>query len=197
MGRGLHYNIRSGKSYFLTLTVVDWIDLFTRIGQKKLIIDSLRYCIQNKGLRVFGWCLMPSHLHLIANAREGKELSDIIRDFKRHTSKNSIILIENEPESRREWLLDRFEFAGRIHPKNKNYKVWQDKNHAIELFTEKVTWQKLRYIHRNPVVDEIVAREEDYLYSSARNYCGLSSKLAIELLTTPVITTSDRNFLNI
>ncbi len=194
MGRGLHYNIYKDKTYFLTMTVVDWIDLFTRVSQKQLIVDSLKYCQENKGLNIFGWCLMPSHLHLIANTKIPFDLDNVVRDFKRHTSKNAILLIENAPESRREWLLDKFAHAGKIHPKNKNYKVWRDKNHAIELFTEKVTWQKLRYIHRNPVIDKIVYNEQDYLFSSARNYYGLPNVLEIDCLIPPVITSSSNNF---
>jgi REP element-mobilizing transposase RayT len=178
------------------MTVVDWIDLFTRPEQKKQIVDALHYCTVNKGLEIYGWCLMPSHLHLIANAVEPFQLSAIIRDFKRHTSKTAIEVIQSQIESRRNWLLNRFEFAGRIHPKNKGYKVWQDKNHAIELFTEKVTWQKLHYIHRNPVVNQIVAQEQDYLYSSARNYYNLSNVLEISCLTPPVITSYNRHFFN-
>ncbi len=57
MGRGFHYNIHKDKTYFLTMTVIDWIDLFTRITQKQLIVDSLKYCQENKGLNIFGWCL--------------------------------------------------------------------------------------------------------------------------------------------
>lgn len=139
---------------------------------------------------------MPSHLHIIANTNEPFQLEGVVRDFKRHTSKMLIWQIENQPESRREWLLERFKFAGKIHPKNKSYKVWRDKNHAIELYTEKVTWQKLKYIHRNPVVDKIVYNEQDYLFSSARNYYNLPNVLDIHCLTPPVITTSSYNFFN-
>ena len=197
MGRGLHYNIYKDKTYFLTMTVVEWIDLFTRTTQKQLIIDSLKYCQENKGLCIYGWCLMPSHLHLIANTKIPFDLDNVVRDFKRHTSKHAIQLIENEPESRREWLLDKFAHAGKIHPKNKNHKVWRDKNHAIELYTERVTWQKLNYIHRNPVVDRIVYNEQDYLFSSARNYYDLPNVLEIECLTPPVTTASSYNFFNL
>ena len=120
---------------------------------------------------------MPHHLHLISNTKTPFELDNVVRDFKRHTSKNAILLIETEPDSRREWALDRFAHAVKIHPKNKNHKVWQDKNHAIELYTERVRWQKLNYVHRNPVIDRIVYNEQDYLFISARNYYRLPKYL--------------------
>lgn len=197
MRGGLHYNIRGNKTYFLTMTVVYWIDLFTRLEQKKQVVDALKYCIDHKGLIVYSWCLMSNHLHMIANAHEPFDLAGIIRDFKRHTSKKAIEIISNEKESRREWLLERLAYAGRVHPKNKGYKVWRDKNHAIELYSERVTWQKLRYIHQNPVVSGIVAKEQDYLYSSARNYYGLSNVLEISCLPPPVITSEDWRFYSI
>ena len=87
MGRGFHYNIYKDKTSFMTMMVVEWIDLFTRVTQKQLIVDLLKYCQENKGLNIFGWCLMPSHMHLIANTKIPFDLDDVVRDFKRHTSK--------------------------------------------------------------------------------------------------------------
>lgn len=130
------------------------------------------------------------------NYRVPFDLDNVVRYFKRHTSTHGLLLIENSPESRREWLLDKFAHAGKTHPQNKNHKVWRDKNHAIELFTEKVTRQKLKYILRNPVINKIVYNEQDYLFSSARNYYGLPNVLEIDCLTPPVITSSSNNFLN-
>ena len=69
------------------MTIVEWIDLFTRVTQKRLIVDLLKYCQEYKGLNIFGWCLMPSHLHLIANTIIPFDLDNVVRDFKRHTSK--------------------------------------------------------------------------------------------------------------
>ena len=73
--------------YFIIITIVDWLDIFTRPVYKHIIVDSLNYFIANKGLQVYCWCLMGNHLHLIASASEGNSLSDILRDFKKFTSK--------------------------------------------------------------------------------------------------------------
>ena len=131
---------------------------------------------------------------MMANTNEPFLLKDTIRDFKKFTSKKIIEQIQNEPESRREWLLDKFAFAAKQSPKNKNFKIWKDGNHAIELYTERVTWQKINYIHRNPVVEKIVCKEEDYLFSSARNYYNLPNVLEIDCLTPPVMTVNSRDF---
>ena len=84
---------------------------------------------------------MSSHLHMIVSADEGNNLSDILRDFKKFTSKQIVKAIQEEPESRREWMLDKFEFAGRNNNKIKYYKFWKDNNHAIEINSPAFTKQ--------------------------------------------------------
>ena len=194
---GNHYSIRPDKSYFMTLTVIDWIDVFTHINHKMLLIDSLKYCQREKGLNIFAWCLMPSHLHIIANTSIKFELADVIRDIKKFTSKKIIKQIQDEPESRRDWMLNRFEYAGKYNKKIKNFKFWKDGNHAIEVYSEKVTWQKINYIHQNPVIEKIVYKEEDYLFSSARNYYNLPSILDVDCITPPVLTVGMSGFHNV
>jgi putative transposase len=178
------YKIRDlDKAYFVTLTVVDWIDVFTRKNHKLLMIDSLAYCQKNKGLVIFGYCLMPSHLHMIVKAEGNNTLSEILRDLKKFTSKALVKQIEEETESRREWMLGRFSKAGAHLKRIKNYKFWQDGNQAKEINSNQFLYEKLDYIHNNPVEEMIVARAEDYMFSSARNYASMDSVLGIYLIT--------------
>ena len=67
---GFKYSILDDGLYFLTHTVTDWVDVFTRRELAEVIVKSLNYCIANKSLEVFVWCLMPSHLHMIARTAE-------------------------------------------------------------------------------------------------------------------------------
>ncbi len=169
------------KAYFLTLTVVGWIDIFTRKNHKIAIIDSLRYCQREKGLIIFGYCLMPSHLHLLARSESNCSLSDILRDFKKFTSKAIIRQIMSEPESRRDWMLEYFRKEGDNLKRGTTYKFWQGGNHAEEVTSNKFFYEKLDYIHNNPVEELIVEKPEDYFFSSARNYAGLENYLEITL----------------
>lgn len=86
------------KPYFITTTVVDWIDVFTRQNYRDIIIDSLKYNIENKGLIVYAYVIMSNHLHIIIQAKNSN-LSDILRDFKKHTAKAILNAIQQEPES--------------------------------------------------------------------------------------------------
>jgi putative transposase len=167
------------KPYFLTATVVGWIDVFTRKNHKLTLINSLKHCQIEKGLSIFGYCLMPSHLHLIARADGKQTLSEIMRDFKKFTSRQIVKDIKEEPESRRKWMLNLFEEEGKPLNRITNYKFWQDGNHPIEINSAKFFYQKLEYIHKNPVEELIVEKPEDYLFSSARNYAGLDCYLDI------------------
>ena len=170
---GLKNKISDGYLYFLTLTVVEWIDIFTRPVYRHILVDALQYNIKNKGLAVSGWCLMSNHLHLLAGAEEGFHLADILRDFKKFTSKTIVKEIQDNPkESRRKWLLSEFASAGRRLKKPQGYKFWQNGNEAKEIHTSHFLEQKLNYIHNNPVKAEIVAEPREYLYSSAIDYAG-------------------------
>ncbi len=166
--------------YFVTTTVVDWVDIFTRPKYKHIVIDSLAYCQQHKGLRIYAWVLMSNHLHMIISIEGQQTVGDVMRDFKKHTSKQVMEELRSDlQESRRAWMLDRFSFAAANDTKVTNYKLWQDGYHPELLYTEEFYRQKLNYIHNNPVVQEIVAHPEDYLYSSAKDYAGDKGLIAI------------------
>lgn len=170
------------EAYFITITTVGWIDVFTRLNQKTNIIKALQYCQESKGLEIYAYSLMSSHLHLLCKGTDGYVLSDIVRDFKKFTSKKIIQTIIDEPESRREWLLDYFKKSCEHLKRNQTYKVWQDGYHAEIVETNWFIKQKVDYIHANPVKDKIVVLPEDYYFSSARNYAGLDNDLDIILL---------------
>lgn len=161
------------KLYFVTATVVDWIDIFTRPVYKHIVLESLQYCQQKKGLSIYDWVLMTNHLHLIVSVKGEVPLSDILRDFKKFTSKKIIeTLQQDQQESRKRWMLSPFEYAGQNDRKIKRYRFWQEGVNCQEIFLPAYFIQKLNYIHANPVRAEIVNRAEDYRYSSAMDYSG-------------------------
>ena len=113
---------------------------------------------------------MSNHLHLIVRSKNGT-LSDTVRDFKKFTATSILEQIETGNESRKKWLLSEMAFAARKHKRNSNYQFWTHENHAVELSTNEMIDQRLNYTHQNPVKAGIVDNAEDYIYSSARNYC--------------------------
>ncbi|MES2578267.1 MAG: transposase [Bacteroidota bacterium] len=178
--------------HYITATVVDWIDIFTRQTYRDSIIESLDYCIKNKGMILYGYVIMSNHIHLIIQSEDGK-LSDLIRDFKKFTAKNILDKIQAVPESRKEWMLESFKLAAEKHTRNKNYQFWQYGNHAEEIYSNKFMWSKLDYIHLNPVRAGLVEKASHYIYSSASNYINDSGLLKIEKADNSIINVLDSN----
>jgi len=176
--------------YYLTLQVVDWIDIFTRPIYRDIIIDSLRFCQEKKGLQIFSYVIMSNHIHLIANSPYG-HLSETLRDFKKYTTKTIISAITEGNESRKDWLLNRFGFNAQQHnlsrnigSRNEHYQLWTHENHAVILYSNDFIQQKLEYLHNNPVRARIVEKPEDYIYSSARNYADSEGLLEVAFIET-------------
>ena len=137
--------------YFLTFTVVGWIDVFTRERHCETVLDSLQYCISKKGLLVYAYVIMPSHIHMIAR-HDGEKLSGVIRDFKSFTATTILGSIENESgESRKEWMLYMFRYYAKNQKQNAKHMFWQKTNYPLELNYPEIFDQKLDYIHHNPV----------------------------------------------
>lgn len=165
------YKIRNQSAiHFITFAVVEWVDVFSRKEYRDIVVDSIKYCQDKKGLLLNGWCLMSNHLHLVASAKHA-DLSDILRDFKKFTSLSIIKAISMAKlESRREWMLRIFHEQGMKNSRNTRYQFWRQDNQPKEIYSSAFALQKLNYIHNNPVESGIVEKAEDYLYSSARNY---------------------------
>lgn len=156
--------------YFISFAVVYWIDLFIRKEYKDILLDSWRFCQKEKDLDIYGWCIMTSHVHMIIGSR-GRPMEKIVSEVKSYTSKLLRKAIEeSNTESRREWMLWLMKRAGEKNGNNNDWQLWQQHNQPIEIRSADFFFQKLNYIHQNPVEAGFVELEEDYLYSSARDF---------------------------
>lgn len=172
---------KQDAAYFLTLTAVEWLDVFMRREQKLVLCDSLNYCIDKKGLEVFAYVIMSTHMHMIVRSKFDN-LSDIIRDFKKYTSSRIIKELQTENESRKEWMMEVISKGGPKQKKKSKHQLWQYNNHAVEVFSPKFIMSKIRYIHNNPIEAGLCDRPEDYLFSSARDYADNSSPVKVTML---------------
>ena len=171
------------KLYFISVSTVNWIDVFTRNIYKDIVVESLKYCIKEKDLELYAWVIMPNHIHLIIGTR-GELLQNIMRDFKKFTSKKIVEAIRTNPqESKKDWMIWMFERAGKKNPNNEKVQFWQQHNQPIELNSVTIMRQKLDYLHENPVKSGFVRNAEDWIYSSAVDYYTNNRKGLIEDLT--------------
>lgn len=130
----------------------------------RIIINSLRYCGDNKGLKIFAYVVMDNHVHLIVS---GPNLPLIMKDFKSYTAREIIKTAECE---KREWLLNQLRYYKRLHKIESEHQVWQEGFHPQMITTEEMLRQKLEYIHNNPLRRKLVERPEHWNYSGASNY---------------------------
>jgi REP element-mobilizing transposase RayT len=154
-----------GGIFFITFTVVGWIDVFSRREYADELVKNLKFCQQHKGLEIYAWCIMTNHMHMIASSQKGK-LSHILRDFKSYTASSLLDMIaNNEHESRRDWMMYLFKYFAK--PTGQQLQFWQHTNYATDLHSPDVIDQKLDYIHMNSVKAGYVTEPQFYPYSSA------------------------------
>jgi REP element-mobilizing transposase RayT len=132
---------------------------------------------------------MSNHIHLLLQSKNNN-LSDVLRDFKKFTSQRiTDAIANNERESRKRWMLWLFKEAEDKASNKISYQFWQSDNHAELCFSLSFAWQKLTYIHNNPVRAGLVHKEEAYSKSSAADYYfGKQGKVKITFLDAMIKT---------
>lgn len=156
--------IENNKLYFFTSTILNWQHLLKPDKYKDIIINSLKYLIQNKKIRLFAFVIMPNHIHLVWKAEDKYRYSDIIRDFKKFTAQ----AIKLDLKTHHPMVLERFKTNGR----DREYQIWERESLSIELISTHVCEQKINYIHANPLSFKwkLAINPQDYKYSSAKFY---------------------------
>lgn len=151
--------------FFATLTVVDWIDVFSRRDYTDILVKNLQFCQEKMGLELFAYVIMTNHLHLVASQKDGN-LNDVLGRFKSFTAKTILAAIKDNPkESRKEWLLHMFRYHAKFKPQEHHF--WRPTNHPIALTNHGMKIQKIDYTHMNPVRAGYVLEPEHWYYSSA------------------------------
>ena len=150
-----------GKIYFWTATINKWIPLLESEKFKSILIDSLSFLSNKQLIDVFGFVIMPNHVHLIwrMNSLNGKETP--FGSFLKYTAHEFKKMLRAED-------LKKFE----VMASNKQYELWQRDSMAIELYSPEVAYQKLDYIHENPLAKDwrLVSEPSEYVHSSASFY---------------------------
>jgi putative transposase len=159
--------------YFVTFTTIQWIDVFTRDVYRNIFTDSIAYCQQNKALEVYAWVIMTNHVHMIISCSGAPTLSDITRDLKSYTSRQIRLALEQSTtESRQQWMLWMLTKAGIRNPNNIDFQLWQQHSHPVLLDDRYRLFQRLHYLHNNPVKAGFVSEPAHWKWSSAIDYCG-------------------------
>ena len=152
------------RAYFVTSTIVAWLPVFTKAARCDILIEALEYCRTHKALRICAWVILDNHFHAILAA---PGLPRVMADFKRHTARRIIELLETE---RCEWLLNQLRYFRAAHKSENEYQLWQEGFHPQAIMSDEMMVQKREYLHQNPVKRGLVAMPEHWRYSSAHEW---------------------------
>jgi putative transposase len=171
-------NLIDWNYFFVTTTVVDFIHVFSDDKPCDLLIKNIQHYQKRYKFNILGYVIMPSHFHWIVetNTKYGT-ISDIMRDIKKYSAWD---ILEYLTKTNSKYL-DSFSRAA-IGYKDQSRKFWMKRFDDVAIRNERMFWEKLHYIHKNPVKSGLIERSEDYKYSSARNYiCNDHSIIEVDI----------------
>ncbi len=151
------------RAHFVTSTIIEWLPVFTSQACCDIIVKSLQHCRERKGLKIYAWVILDTHLHAILAA---PDLSAVLRDLKSFTAHQILKQLELEG---RQWLLNQLRYYRAPHKPN-GYQIWQEGSHPQVIMTDAAMEQKLEYLHNNPVKRGWVTAPEHWRYSSAHEW---------------------------
>ena len=168
--------------FFVTCSIVRWLPLFELEPYRRIIVDSLAYVVAQKHAELNAYVIMPTHVHAILWPAPDQRIGDILRDFKRFTSRAISRLAEERNDTRCLAVFRETRQAGRAQERSQ-YQVWQEGSHPEALYSPAFARQKLEYIHNNPVKAGLVSSAVQWAYSSASSYwSGEEQALPVQLL---------------
>jgi putative transposase len=159
--------------HFLTCTVVEWLPVFTRQESVQIRLDSWTFLQREKRMTLFAFVVLENHVHFIASSNN---LAKEVGDFKSYTARRLIDLLQSAHAST---LLDQFRFRKARHKQDREFQFWQEGSHPQQIASDEMMWQKIEYIHNNPVKRGFVDDPVHWRYSSARNYAGLPGLIEV------------------
>ena len=172
MGRSRYTITNPTSPHFVTLTVLHWIPVFTRPATVDIILDSLRYLI-NDGLKVYAFVILENHCHFVL---QSNDLGRDIARLKSHTAKQIIHYLDQHNIKQ---ILDQLAFYKKAHKHDRAYQFWQEGVHPEWIQNDAMMRQKVDYIHQNPVKRGYIDNAIYWRYSSARNYAGEQGLLEV------------------
>jgi putative transposase len=143
-----------GALHFVTGTVLDRTKVFTDPSLCIAFLDELSILNRKWPSKLIAYVLMPDHFHLICNPRDGR-IKEFIGSLKSLSAKRIVKTSK------------RFRFRADA---DGHHQIWQQSFKAMPLWSGWMIWQKINYIHANPVRDGLVNSTKDYQWSSFHSF---------------------------
>jgi REP element-mobilizing transposase RayT len=159
--------------YFMTWTMSGWLPVFTREWAVEEIYRSWNHLQEEGEIELLGYCILENHLHLIA---VGPSLANAVARSRSFTARQIIDGLKQRGESS---LLKQLQWHKLKHKRDREFQLWQEGKQPKQIRSDDVMWQKLEYIHYNPVRRGYVDDPLHWRYSSARNYAKESGLIGV------------------
>lgn len=171
------YKVHNQQSvYFITSTIVNWINIFTSEKYFNILIEALNFYVEKQKLSVIAFVIMKNHFHMICKS---ENLTETIRLIKSYTAKKIISELERDNPK----LLKIFTEYKKDYKIKSTYQIWQEGFHPQEVINNQILKQKIEYIHNNPVKAGYCNLSDEWKYSSSEFYFnGKKSMIKIERL---------------
>lgn len=174
MGRSRYKQQEPWYPNLLSSSFVHGLPLFSKPEIAKYFLESIIHHQSQSGFKLYAWCIMENHFHLIA---EHEDLKTCMQSIKSYTAKKILDLLKSKNNH---LYLKQLAFSRKRGKKESVYQVWQEGYHPKQIFTQKMLIQKINYVHFNPVKRGYVDKPEDWRYSSARDYLGGNGLIDIQ-----------------
>src|SRR5271165_5034310 len=155
---GINFNYHP---QFFTATILEWQHLLKKDAYKDIIVKSLLFLKDEGSIVVYGFVIMPNHIHLIWQIQDDFKREMIQNRFLKFTAQQMKFKLKDTNDSRLSGFL--------VNAKDRQYQFWERNSLSVDLWSQAVFEQKLDYIHNNPLQDkwQLAQYPEDYKYSSA------------------------------
>jgi putative transposase len=152
--------------YFVTCTIAGWKPIFTDPVCADIVLQSLAWLRRNGHVQLFAFVVMPTHLHAIIKPLTGTA-DQLVQRFASYTAHEILKRLRQDHKAE---LLSFFRQAAQ-QDHDREHRIWEEAL-AKNVYSEAFLFQKMEYIHNNPVDKDwrLVADRADYPYSSACFY---------------------------
>jgi putative transposase len=173
MGRTRYQFGEDGYPHFMTSSVVAWLPAFAYPQYAEMVLGSWRFLQTERDIKILAWVILENHIHWIA---VGPELARRAGEFKSYTARR---IIDRMERCEARTMLQELHYFKLRHKIDQEHQLWQEGSHPQIIETVDMMWQKLEYIHNNPLRRGYVDDPVHWRYSSARSYAGRPGLLEI------------------
>ena len=144
--------------YYTTSTILEWANILTNEKLVSILYDSWEFLVSQQRVNIYAFVIMPNHIHWLYEVLPPYENENIKHSFLSFTAKRFLDELDSDKE----------QFM--VYKSNRTFQIWKSPSLSVPIYSKKFFFQKMNYIHKNPVKSGLAQNPEDYLHSSSNSY---------------------------